>query len=405
MIRLRSTIWRPRSLGLTWLALAAATIVCLGSPTAGAAPPEPVATLVPSTSAERPATQLIDIWYDAGALQGAGAADSVWIALEASADGGANWDLPVFSVAGDLVRKGPGAGHIVWFAGADITGAQPPMPGVRVLASSSPSVPTGHDMIRVPAGGFLMGTDTGDAQEGPMHTVLLDAFWIDRFETTNRGFQRFVQSTGHQTVAEAQGTSLFYRDGGYHTVAGASWWRPTGPGSDLMTRLDHPVVQIAWDDAVAYCRWLGKRLPTEAEWERAARGTDGRTFAWGEAGSHGPLPRANAGAENCCHESAHDGFLNTAPVGSFPQGVSPVGAHDMAGNVWEWTADRFARFFYRDSARRNPRGPATGAERVLRGGSWISYPFMLRAAYRGHHTPETRHNYSGFRCASDAEPD
>ncbi|MDA0335039.1 MAG: formylglycine-generating enzyme family protein [bacterium] len=351
----------------------------------------------------RPGTPWVDVHYSWGAdlLPQVSAPDSGWVVLEASADGGATWDLPVISVAGDAGRTAAGDGHMVWYMGADISPALFDVCTIRVLVSAEPSVPSGHDMIRVAAGDFSMGTDAGDSQEGPVHLVTLDAYWIDRYETTNRCFQRFVQSTGFQTLAEREGQSVIYLDGGYHTVEGASWWRPSGAGSELTGRLDHPVVQIAWDDADAYCRWAGKRLPTEAQWERAARGTDQRTYPWGESGSHTPVPMANAGSENCCHESAHDGYRNTAPVGSFPQGVSPTGALDMAGNVWEWTKDRYYGYFYADSPHNNPTGPASGDERVLRGGSWISYPFMLRTVYRGHHTPETRHNYSGFRCVRD----
>lgn len=351
----------------------------------------------------RPGTRWVEISYawPLERLSRVAPGDSAWIAVEASRDGGESWDLPVISVAGDVGHVAVGPGRILWYSGADIPVGRAIPWTIRVLLSDGPSIPDGIDMIHVPAGDFAMGTDQGDRQEGPSHVVHLDAYWIDRFETTNRAFQRFVQDTGLETLAEREGRSVIYRDGGYHTIEGASWWRPSGPGSDLSGRLDHPVVQIAWDEADAYCRWAGKRLPTEAEWERAARGTDRRTYPWGAAGSHTPLARANAGARNCCHESAHDGYLNTAPVGSFPQGASPVGAHDMAGNVWEWTGDHFDPNFYSVSPRRNPTGAASGDERVLRGGSWISYSFMLRTAYRGHHTPDTRHNYSGFRCARD----
>ena len=351
----------------------------------------------------RPGTRWVEISYawPLERLSRVAPGDSAWIAVEASRDGGESWDLPVISVAGDVGHVAVGPGHILWYSGADIPVGRANPWTIRVLLSDGPSIPDGIDMIHVPAGDFAMGTDQGDRQEGPSHVVHLDAYWIDRFETTNRAFQRFVQDTGLETLAEREGRSVIYRDGGYHTIEGASWWRPSGPGSDLSGRLDHPVVQIAWDEADAYCRWAGKRLPTEAEWERAARGTDRRTYPWGAAGSHTPLARANAGARNCCHESAHDGYLNTAPVGSFPQGASPVGAHDMAGNVWEWTGDHFDPNFYSVSSRRNPTGAASGDERVLRGGSWISYSFMLRTTYRGHHTPDTRHNYSGFRCARD----
>jgi formylglycine-generating enzyme len=375
------------TLGALWLSIAADATI----------------ELTDVRAVRRPGTQWVDVYYEwhADMLPLTAARDSVWIAVEASADGGATWDLPVISVAGDIGHVSAGGSHIAWYMGADISATLFDVCSIRVLLSADPSVPSGHDMILVPDGEFSMGTNEGDRQEGPVHVVSLAAYWIDRYETTNRAFQRFVQSTSRQTLAEQEGRSVIYRDGGYHTIEGASWWRPSGPESELTGRLDHPVVQVAWDDASAYCQWVGKRLPTEAEWERAARGTDQRTYPWGEAGSHSPTAMANAGAESCCHESAHDGYRNTAPVGSFPLGVSPVGALDMAGNAWEWTGDHFHGYFYAESPPYNPTGPVSGDERVLRGGSWISYPFMLRAAYRGHHTPETRHNYSGFRCARD----
>lgn len=381
--------WRP--------SLTALAALCLAVPAVGTTELSNVAVV------RRPGTLWVDITYPwpPDSLSRLAPGDSAWIAVEASGDGGDSYDLPVISVVGDVGHVAVGKGRILWYTGADIPVDRLDDLTIRVLLSHGPSIPDGLEMILVPAGDFHMGTDQGDRQEGPMHVITLDAYWIDRYETTNRAFQRFVQDTGLETLAEREGRSVIYRDGGYLTVEGASWWRPSGPGSDLFGRLDHPVVQIAWDEADAYCRWAGKRLPTEAEWERAARGTDRRTYPWGAAGPHTPVARANAGTQNCCHESAHDGYLNTAPVGSFPLGASPVGALDMAGNVWEWTGDHFDPSFYADSPRENPIGAASGHERVLRGGSWISYPFMLRTAYRGHHTPDTRHNYSGFRCARD----
>jgi sulfatase modifying factor 1 len=351
--------------------------------------------LVPDpTLLHRPASGWIDLRYDWPAAAG----DTAYVVLEASADGGRTWDLPVVSVVGDVGRRAAAPGRIAWQAALDLPGALVDSCTVRLRWSTTPPIPAGRDMIRVAAGSFEMGSDGGDRHERPPHRVTLSAFEIDRFETTNRAFQWFVQSTGWQTLAEREGESIIYRDGGYHTRVGAAWMRPEGHGSDLRGRLDHPVVQVSWDDADAYCRWAGKRLPSEAQWERAARGTDGRTYPWGEAPAHGAIPRANAGAESCCRESAHDGYLTTAPVGSFPGGLSPVGAHDMSGNAWEWTQDGFLPSFYSEERTIDPVAP-DAEERVLRGGSWISFPHMLRTTYRGHHTPETRHNYSGFRCA------
>ena len=357
----------------------------------------PLPKIADVQAVQRPGTLWIDITYD---LEGTGDGQ-VHVVVEASDDGGQTYDVPVLSTVGDVGLALPGPDRsILWDAGADDPELFTTPWQVRLLLFHSPPV---GDMVRIPAGLFTMGSSDGDPQERPVHPVHLRAFWLDRYETTNRAFMHFVQATGHRTLAELEGESLIYEDGGYRQMYGASWKAPRGAGSYLRNRLDHPVVHIAWKDASAYCAWVGKRLPTEAEWEKAARGTDQRLYPWGDEAPNGGgfMYRANYGTDQCCHESAQDGFLNTAPVGSFPLGVSPYGLHDMAGNVWEWTQDWYSPDYYASSPPRDPSGPPTGTERVLRGGSWISYRFMLRTAYRGHHTGETRHNYSGFRCARD----
>jgi len=236
----------------------------------------------------------------------------------------------------------------------------------------------GAEMVLVPAGEFWMGSEQAEVDlffpackrrgnsdeackqwgepERHGHRVVLDAFYIDRFEVTNALFERFVTAAGHRTTAEARGSASVRVDHKWTQVKGAWWRAPQGPGSAVSTR--HPVVQVSWHDADAYCRWAGKRLPTEAEWEKAARGTDRRRYPWGDEWD---ASKANGST----------GGIGTGVVviGSYPDGVSPYGAHDMAGNVAEWVADWMSLSYYEHSPERNPRGPQAGTQRVGRGGS------------------------------------
>ena len=221
----------------------------------------------------------------------------------------------------------------------------------------------GAEMVLVPAGAFNMGSDDYP-DERPLHRVHLDAYYIDKYETTNALYKSFMDAIGHPAP---------------------SFWNDARLNSS-----SQPVVGVRWHDAEAYCKWAGKRLPTEAEWEKAARGTDDRKYPWGEQWD---TSRAN------WEESK---MWKTAPVGSYPTGVSPYGAHDMGGNVWEWVADWYARAYYERSEARNPMGPDSGSARVLRGGSWLSNRFNLRSAGRNASTPDSRFDYVGFRCARGA---
>jgi formylglycine-generating enzyme required for sulfatase activity len=223
-----------------------------------------------------------------------------------------------------------------------------------------PSAPPG--MVYVPAGEFIMGSDEGDSKEQPVHTVYLDAFYIDKTEVTNAQYRECVEAGACDTPED----TAYYDNADY---------------------AQHPVVFVSWNDADAYCRWAGKQLPTEAEWEKAARGTDGRLWPWGNEWH----------AERC--NSAEGGKGNTTPVGAYPEGASPYGALDMAGNVWEWVADWRGEDYYSQSPDRNPRGPDSGHYRVLRGGSWSYIAHFVRCANRGGAPPETRYNTFGFRCA------
>lgn len=201
----------------------------------------------------------------------------------------------------------------------------------------------GQEMVYIPAGEFLMG--------GEKKPVLVEAFYVDRYPVTNSEYKRFVDSTRHPFPAH-------WRGGTY----------PEG-------KADHPVVQVRWSDAAAYARWAGKRLPTEAEWEKAARGTDGREYPWG-----------NEFDKDKCNTN-ESGIWDTTPVGQYsPAGDSPYGVGDMAGNVWEWTA--------------NGSGPIP---RPLRGGSWLDSRHEARCTSRRKHTPSRRNDFIGFRCASSTQ--
>ena len=211
----------------------------------------------------------------------------------------------------------------------------------------------------IPAGTFAMGERLGDRDEKPVHQVHVDAFYLDIYPITQGQFQRFVRETG-------------YRLGQWEAR----------PDAD-----DHPVVDVSWEDAVNYCQWAGKLLPTEAEWEKAARGTDGRTYSWGEEFEPG----------RACVLGR--GFDGTAPVGNFKEGASPYGLHDMAGNVWEWAADYYAEDYYNWCPLKNPYGPDSGDHNVLRGGAWICHRRYLRCAKREHQLPNYRSRFAGFSCA------
>ncbi len=229
------------------------------------------------------------------------------------------------------------------------------------LGSTRTSETDGMTLVFVPGGDFLMGTDNSSyANERPAHTVFLDPYWMDRTEVTNTMFEAFVDQAGYQTDAEKRGSSYGYNTdtGRSEQIQGENWQHPLGPDSGLADLGEHPVVHVSWNDAQAYCEWAGRRLPTEAEWEKAARGTDAGTFPWGNDFDGTRLNSADvslgAGRGN---SNFNDGFQLSAPVGSFPMGSSPYGALDMVGNVWEWVNDWADEAYYESSPSSNPGGP------------------------------------------------
>lgn len=263
----------------------------------------------------------------------------------------------------------------------------------------------GAPMVPVPAGEFLMGSVDSDRHadscEKPQHRVRLKAFYIDKYEVPNalyRAFLEDVRDNGHRRCIPGEPADKRHEPGAL-SIWGTEW---NGPRQ--------PVIEVDWWDAASYCLWAGRRLPTEAEWEKAARGTDGRTYPWGNQ-PLGTFPQGNFGDKAYVLRNPEwtwivpnydDRFYFTAPIGSFPRGASPFGAQDMAGNVWEWVSDWFSDGTYRVSQGNDPTGPPTGRQRVLRGGSWNDTDFNLRSASRLRFLPGFRVNNVGFRCAQDA---
>jgi sulfatase modifying factor 1 len=271
---------------------------------------------------------------------------------------------------------------------------------VAVLLATVVVAGEAADMTWVSSGSVLMGSDRGEPAERPIHRVVVSGFAIDRLETTNAEFAAFVAATGHRTDPERSGVGWHW-DGEWREIRGADWRHPHGPGSSIASLDRHPVVQVSWNDAVAYCRWRGARLPTEAEWERAARGDGAGVYPWGdELPRIGARYRASYGSDDCCRADAGDGHRFTAPVGSFPLGRSPFGADDMAGNVWEWVEDWFDAGFYARSATENPVNRTPSGRKVIRGGGWGNDARGLRSTLRHANPPDIGLSMVGIRCAN-----
>jgi len=222
-------------------------------------------------------------------------------------------------------------------------------------------------MVLIPAGEFIMGSPEGEGNdnEHPQHTVFLDAFYIDKYEVTNAQYEQFMQATGHKA--------------------------PNHWDDERYNQPLQPVIGVTWHDAAAYAEWAGKRLLTEAEWEKAARGGDGRKYPWGNEWD----------GSKCNSKGGGDGYEYTAPVGSFLAGASPYGVMGMAGNIWEWVYDFYDEEYYIQSPRENPKGSDFGDRCVLRGGSWDDNPSSLRCTERYSYEPTSSRDNVGFRCAQD----
>ncbi|KYM94521.1 Sulfatase-modifying factor 1 [Cyphomyrmex costatus] len=283
-------------------------------------------------------------------------------------------------------------------------------------------------MVKINAGTYFIGTNNpilvADG-EGPKREVVLDSFYIDKFEVSNKEFMTFVSATGYMTEAENFGDSFVFeglltqttKDKVNKAVAQAPWWllvkqaswqHPEGPNSNItctyLVRMDHPVSHVSWNDAVAYCNWMGMRLPTEAEWEVACRGElSDRLYPWGNKLMPKNQHKANIWQGNFPTENTEeDGYKGTSPVTMFSQ--NRYGLHNIVGNVWEWTADWWV---IKHSSDRliNPIGPSSGSDKVKKGGSYLchkSYCYRYRCAARSQNTPDSSAGNLGFRCAVSA---
>lgn len=300
---------------------------------------------------------------------------------------------------------------------------------LRPTLTASSAESSNDQMVMIPSGVFRMGSNSSDAfpgdGEGPVREVMVSAFRIDACAVSNERFAAFVDDTGYVTEAEAFGWSYVFADHihskarssvvdglvpgawWWRGVRGASWRHPAGPESTIETLADHPVVHVSFNDALAFANWSGRRLPTEAEWERAARGRlDQAKYPWGnDLTPHGEY-RANIWqGQFPLDNTAADGYITTAPVTSFPP--NGLGLYNTAGNVWEWTADWFSSTWHQpveDRTRVNPQGPPQGQGRVAKGGSFLchaSYCNRYRVAARTMTTPDSSLSHTGFRLAAD----
>jgi Tol biopolymer transport system component len=347
---------------------------------------------------------------DADDWQPAWSPDGTQIVFQSNPE--AQWDLYVIAVADgaddagtnqwQLTNHGAADRQPAWRPSLDSMTSMP-TPGSTPAGTTWTRPADGMVMVYVPAGEFEMGSDMGELlyalqlceryggfceredDERPAHAVALDGFWIDKYEVTNAQYRLCVEAG----VCKAPTICLW----------GVS-------GYDDATKSDHPVVCVEWYGARDYCEWVGARLPTEAEWEYAARGMGGLRFPWGDEfdGTRLNFCDANCPDANTWKAPEYDdGFETTAPVGSFPTGMSWCGVLDMAGNVNEWAADWYAPRYPGTSRQENPTGPEDGTVRVVRGGSWSDTLPSIRGAHRHWHTPDSPGADHGFRCARDAE--
>jgi formylglycine-generating enzyme required for sulfatase activity len=352
---------------------------------------------------QRQGARIVDIIYDVEDADG----DLLTISVDVSFDGGNTFEKELVKTCiedsdiGENIKPGNGK-HIAWDAGADAPDIYTLAFVVKVIADDgvkgelTPSKIRDKDGMRmrlIPAGEFQMGSNDGENDEKPVHTVYLDAYYIDETEVTNAQFKKFLQANPEW---QKDRIDRKYHDGNYLK----DWNGIDYPDG----KADHPVIWVSWYAAAAYAQWAGARLPTEAEWEKAARGgLVGKKYPWGDNITHDDANYSGTGGK--------DKWDSASPVGSFaPNGYS---LFDMAGNLWEWCADEYDSSYYSKSPKNNPKGPGVvitfknndfinvTTRRVLRGGSWIFNPDFLRCAYRSRDVSIYSSGSVGFRCSQE----
>jgi formylglycine-generating enzyme required for sulfatase activity len=321
---------------------------------------------------------LVDVYYDALDADN----DSLEISMQVFNNDGSTWNVPCSTLSGDIGHAVfPGRGkHAVWDFFAD----NPRTSGsfrVRIIADDLRY----RDMVYVAAGEFSMGSTSGESDERPVHKVYLDAYYIDKFEVSNAQYAAFLNAYGSDKVINGAyaGQTMIYENATMGVKKVNSIWQAVAGYEN------HPVVSVAWHGAAEFARYNGKRLPTEAEWEKAARGgnaSQGNTYSGGNDLNVVGWYNGNSGG--------------TTHVAGQKQ-ANELGVYDMSGNVWEWCADWYSSSYYSISSAQNPPGPATGSSRVLRGGSLGNNPNNCRVAYRDNGTPDAGYLVGGFRCVQD----
>ena len=280
---------------------------------------------------------------------------------------------------------------------------------VTALELGAQTSRTPFGMALIPGGSFMMGDADGQDMEKPVHEVELDAFYMDTHEVTLEEFATFVDVTSYVTDAETNDGSIIWNGEGWEKTEGMHWRFDAAGNAHTAEESNQPVTHLSWNDANGYCEWAGRRLPTEAEWEYAARGgEEGYKFAWGNE-PLGTEVVANVSDENFVKvvttwpytEGYDDGYTFGAPVGSFAP--NSFGLYDMSGNAWEWCADYFDAEYYSRSSNKNPRNDDPNERRVMRGNSWDGRPGLMRASRRTSDLQSNSYADTGFRCAKDIE--